>query len=47
MGWRRRNIHSCFQAGSNDNDADYMKFFSGNYAAVSAQPTLIIEYYIP
>ena len=32
---------------NNDNGADYMKFFSGNYATVSARPTLIIEYYIP
>jgi|GEM_PF-6669773 len=47
MGWRRRNIHSYFQPGSNDNGADYMKFFSGNYATVTARPTLIIEYYLP
>jgi CSLREA domain-containing protein len=32
---------------NNDNAADYMKFFSGNYATASARPTLIIEYYIP
>ncbi|RJP49965.1 MAG: hypothetical protein C4583_11495 [Anaerolineaceae bacterium] len=32
---------------NNDNGADYMKFFSGNYATVSARPTLIIEYYLP
>lgn len=32
---------------NNDNGADYMKFFSGNYATVSARPTLIIEYYTP
>ena len=32
---------------NNDNGADYMKFFSGNYATASAVPTLIIEYYVP
>jgi hypothetical protein len=32
---------------NNDNAADYMKFFSGNYATASARPTLIITYYIP
>ena len=32
---------------NNDNAADYMKFFSGNYATASARPTLIIEYYVP
>jgi hypothetical protein len=37
-----------FTKGDNDdNAADYMKFFSGNYATASARPTLIIEYYIP
>jgi hypothetical protein len=32
---------------NNDNGADYMKFFSGNYATVSVRPTLTIEYYLP
>ncbi len=32
---------------NNDNAADYMKFFSGNYAIAAARPTLIITYYIP
>jgi CSLREA domain-containing protein len=32
---------------NNDNAADYMKFYSGNYASLAARPTLVIEYYIP
>jgi predicted outer membrane repeat protein len=37
-----------FTLGDNDdNSADYMKFFSGNYATISARPTLLIEYYVP
>jgi CSLREA domain-containing protein len=37
-----------FATGDNDNSiADYMKFFSGNYATASDRPTLIIEYYMP
>jgi hypothetical protein len=32
---------------NNDNAADYMRFFSGNYATISARPTLVIEYYVP
>jgi hypothetical protein len=37
-----------FQKDDNDDfGADYMKFFSGNYATVSARPTLIIEYTVP
>jgi hypothetical protein len=32
---------------NDDRNADYMKFFSGNYAAASIRPTLIIEYRIP
>jgi len=32
---------------NNDNAADYMKFYSGNYVGVTARPTLVIEYYIP
>jgi hypothetical protein len=37
-----------FAKGDNDdNGADYMMFFSGNYATASARPTLIIEYYVP
>jgi hypothetical protein len=37
-----------FAVGDNDdNAADYMKFFSGNYATAAARPTLVIEYYLP
>lgn len=37
-----------FQKDDNDDrGADYMKFFSGNYATASYRPTLIIEYYVP
>jgi hypothetical protein len=37
-----------FQKDDNDDrGADYMKFFSGNYATVTARPTLIIEYTAP
>jgi len=37
-----------FLNGDNDDlTADYMKFFSGNYATANARPTLIIEYHIP
>jgi hypothetical protein len=32
---------------NNNHAADAMKFFSGNYATVSARPTLIIQYYVP
>lgn len=32
---------------NNDNGADFISFFSGNYATASARPTLIIEYYVP
>lgn len=32
---------------NNNNIADYMKFFSGDYATASARPTLVIEYYVP
>jgi hypothetical protein len=32
---------------NNDNGADYMKFYSGNYATATNRPALIIEYYIP
>ncbi len=32
---------------NDDRSADYMKFFSGNYATVSLRPTLIVEYRIP
>ena len=32
---------------NNDNAADYMKFFSGDYANTNVRPTLIIEYYVP
>ena len=33
-----------------DNDdlgADFMKFFSGNYANAAARPTLVITYTVP
>ena len=37
-----------FVTGDNDDGAaDYMKFFSGNYATAAARPTLVIEYYVP
>ena len=32
---------------NNDNGADYMKFFSGDYASAGVRPTLAIEYYAP
>ena len=31
----------------NDNTADYMKFFSGNYGTATDRPVLVIEYYVP
>jgi hypothetical protein len=31
----------------NDNLADYMKFFSGNYTTTTSLPLLIIQYYVP
>jgi trimeric autotransporter adhesin len=37
-----------FQKDDNDDlNADYMKFFSGNYTTVTARPTLVIEYTVP
>ncbi|MFZ5858219.1 MAG: MBG domain-containing protein [Chloroflexota bacterium] len=37
-----------FQKDDNDDrGADYMKFFSGNYATASVRPTLIIQYTVP
>jgi hypothetical protein len=36
-----------FKDDNDDRSADYMKFFSGNYATVSIRPTLIVEYRIP
>jgi hypothetical protein len=37
-----------FTKDDNDNGvADYMRFFSGNYATASARPTLIVQYYVP
>ncbi len=36
-----------YKDDNNDNAADYMKFYSGNYVGVLARPTLVIEYYIP
>jgi hypothetical protein len=32
---------------NDDGAADYMKFFSGNYATAAARPTLTITYYVP
>jgi hypothetical protein len=32
---------------NDDNGADYMKFFSGNYGTASLRPTLTITYYVP
>jgi len=31
----------------NDNTADYMKFFSGNYGTATDRPLLVIQYYVP
>jgi len=31
----------------NDNTADYMKFFSGNYGTATDRPVLMIQYYVP
>ena len=31
----------------NDNTADYMKFFSGNYGTATDRPVLVIQYYVP
>jgi hypothetical protein len=37
-----------FQKDDNDNGiADFVRFFSGNYATASSRPTLIIEYTVP
>jgi len=32
---------------NNDNGADYLKFYSGNYSSASLRPLLVIEYYVP
>jgi len=32
---------------NNDNGADYLKFYSGNYSIISLHPLLVIEYYVP
>ena len=32
---------------NNDNAADYMKFYSGDYTASTSRPVLVIQYYIP
>ena len=32
---------------NNDNGADYLKFYSGNYSSVSLHPLLVIQYYVP
>jgi hypothetical protein len=31
----------------NDNTANYMKFYSGNYGTATDRPLLVIEYYVP
>jgi len=31
----------------NDNAADFMKFFSGNYGTATDRPVLVIQYYVP
>jgi len=31
----------------NNNTADYMKFFSGNYGTATDRPLLVIQYYVP
>ena len=36
-----------YKDDNNDNAADYMRFYSGNYSYAPARPTLIIQYYIP
>lgn len=37
-----------FQIDDNDNAAaDYLKFYSGNYATLSYRPQLVVEYYVP
>ncbi len=37
-----------FAAGDNDdNGADNVRFFSGDYGTANARPTLIVEYYVP
>ena len=32
---------------NNDHIADYMRFYSGNFAMAASRPTLVIEYYLP
>jgi hypothetical protein len=32
---------------NDDRNADYISFFSGNYATVNFRPTLTVEYYVP
>jgi len=32
---------------NNDDGADYLKFYSGNYSSVSLRPLLVIQYYVP
>jgi len=32
---------------NDDRGADYLKFFSGNYATTAYRPQLVIEYYVP
>ncbi len=45
-GWTQFRLR--FQMDdNNDNGADNLRFFSGDYSTVSYRPTLIIEYYVP
>jgi hypothetical protein len=32
---------------NDDNGADYIKFFSGNYGTATDRPVLVIQYYVP
>jgi len=40
-------MKSCWRRTGWRRHEVFQKFFSGNYATVSARPTLIIEYYLP
>jgi len=41
-------IRLRFQIGDNDNNvADYLRFFSGDYGDLALRPRLVIEYYTP
>ncbi|MCJ7723072.1 MAG: hypothetical protein MUP03_02965, partial [Anaerolineales bacterium] len=32
---------------NDDQDADYLKFYSGNHATISLRPLLVMKYYVP